>query len=446
MKNEQTALQLFSSDTTDRVVVAAPQLEPPLLHAAAGIRYGDQKNMWEADPNISNIDELWCVLEEILGRLAISDIRNCRLVSKKWNYLICSESFVGRVKSQHGIEGKLFIHDRFSAAEGMTLKFEDGETMYTENCGVIDLLYMRSPLILGSVHDLVLIADDENKKRLLILNASTRLWHRIADENPHGFEGLYGLGYSKAEADYKVVEVFQELGEDTNESMTSANFFSLRSDTWTKRNYPEFTTLLSKSVGCLHGQMYFCDSKYDTLITFDLSSGDFGSIPLPLSLRGQRLTFGVTREKLISGFINVREVLLICSYNREEGRSSLWRLRKDKEGDRFENLALLGDDRIFQPLSYLLGDPNMILLLQDRRAIQVYNVVDKSTTEVYRDGGTEEGETGGIDAIGFYDTKVSAPIDDEIFMIQRSGTKRKYGPVVIPNKLPKSAMKKTKQD
>lgn len=43
MKNEQTALQLFSSDTTDRVVVAAPQLEPPLLHAAAGIRYGDQK-------------------------------------------------------------------------------------------------------------------------------------------------------------------------------------------------------------------------------------------------------------------------------------------------------------------------------------------------------------------------------------------------------------------
>lgn len=189
------------------------------------------------------------------------------------------------------------------------------------------------------------------------------------------------MGYSKAEADYKVVEVFQELGEDTNESMTSANFFSLRSDTWTKRNYPEFTTLLSKSVGCLHGQMYFCDSKYDTLITFDLSSGDFGSIPLPLSLRGQRLTFGVTREKLISGFINVREVLLICSYNREEGRSSLWRLRKDKEGDRFENLALLGDDRIFQPLSYLLGDPNMILLLQDRRAIQVYNVVDKSTTE-----------------------------------------------------------------
>lgn len=120
--------------------------------------------MWEADPNISNIDKLWCVLEEILGRLAISDIRNCRLVSKKWNYLICSESFVGRVKSQHGIEGKLFIHDRFSAAEGMTLKFEDGETMYTENCGVIDLLYMRSPLILGSVHDLVLIADDENKK------------------------------------------------------------------------------------------------------------------------------------------------------------------------------------------------------------------------------------------------------------------------------------------
>lgn len=43
MKNEQTALQPFSSDTIDRVVVAAPQLEPPLLHAAAGIRYGNQK-------------------------------------------------------------------------------------------------------------------------------------------------------------------------------------------------------------------------------------------------------------------------------------------------------------------------------------------------------------------------------------------------------------------
>lgn len=107
---------------------------------------------------------------------------------------------------------------------------------------------------------------------------------------------------------------------------------------------------------------------------------------------------------------------MLLSHNRRDDISSLWRLRKEKDGNIFENLAVWGNEWQQQPLSYMLGDPDMILLLQDRRAIQVYNVVQQSRTEIYNDG-TEEEERGGIAAIGFYDTTVSAPLQEEIVTI-----------------------------
>nr|XP_011464894.1 PREDICTED: F-box/LRR-repeat/kelch-repeat protein At2g27520-like [Fragaria vesca subsp. vesca] len=314
------------------------------------------------------------VFEEIIIRLPIPDINQCKLVCKAWCQKIKDVNFVRRVKAEHGTKTKVCVHANYTnPADVLTLKVDDEQTITTETY-VAPLLSVDSPRIIGSVLDIVLICSEgKNQDYLYMLNPINQTCRRIADECPQASGQLYGFGYNKVEGDYLIVKVVQQVADDEFEQHTCAFIFSLQRETWRRKRLRNFKLGLSQYVGSYGERLYFCDFLCENLVTFDLSMEDIKLIPLPPELEGQVLTFGVARERL--GLVEAIELLLICCRNPGDGTSSLWRLKKKNSVDLFENLAVWDDLRVLRSLSYLSGDPNRILLLEDRRVIQVYNMV-----------------------------------------------------------------------
>lgn len=339
---------------------------------------------------------MYCLMNEIFGRLPVKQLAQWKIVSKEWNKMI-KENLAHRCLSSVFVT-TLEHPDRVAA-----IRFYCENECCIEKFEVPALRTLEFPIsILGSCHDLVCIGD-KGQNTILVINPSKKLYWQIEEEETEEI-GDYGFGFDKVNDDYKIIKIYSVFIENYVE--THAIVYSVKESGWRKINFPHLEICCDSCAGFLDPKVYWHDKSKDSLITFDLSIQDFDTIKLPEALQqddDRSINFGVVRE-LPSA--EGTEILLACSYEfenwGEKKFSELWKITK---ANQFEKMAtLVHNDGVMWPLCYHHSQM-IIVVLEAHRKIKLYNLVDNSETHILCFGSLFDYPK--IAAIGFLDNLLS---------------------------------------
>ncbi|CAN0897156.1 F-box protein CPR1 [Linum grandiflorum] len=278
------------------------------------------------------------LMANILLRLRVKDLVNCRRVSKQWLSIIDDPHFI-RSQLECALStnsnSALFVHDMESFSYSRVVywkhKYADINSFFSTHPTRYEPT--EKPVLIGSCHGLVCFAlSNHPRADLRIMNPSTGECHTLKSNLNPSNEGdtlgrrAYGFGYDELSDDYKVVRILRtkRYDPDIKRSYT-AEIYGVRSkgffmtiplpDANWANNY------IGKSMGVFcRGSLHWCTRNSDTvehvIHAIDLVSNTYRQLHLPGTT-----TFGQS-WRMNLGIVDRR--LCLCSYLRDEMKIGIW--------------------------------------------------------------------------------------------------------------------------
>ncbi|CAN0897113.1 F-box protein CPR1 [Linum grandiflorum] len=279
-------------------------------------------------------------MADILLRLRVKDLVNCRRVSKQWRSIIDDPHFIGsqlECALSNPSNSTLFLHDRKTQTQFWKPKNASDISLFFSNPTGNEPSFGR---LIGSCHGLVCFSLSNHPRNpdFVILNPSTR--ERYTLTNPSKEVGRIGnklkacgFGYDELLDDYKVVRILETRSDDfynMNPSYT-AEIYGVRSKGF-------FTTIplpttdwryhISMSMGVFFGSSlhWVTSSKVFGYVVhaIDLVSNTYRRQPLPKIGSGRRIYL------YNLGIVDMR--LCICGIlSNHKRKIGIWDVREESE-------------------------------------------------------------------------------------------------------------------
>ncbi|KAJ8763337.1 hypothetical protein K2173_002220 [Erythroxylum novogranatense] len=283
----------------------------------------------------NNIDQE--LLVEILKRLAVKLLVQCRCVSKSWYFLISSPSFISAhtrytLESNRSTKFLLRHYNWNSKKENYTLHPDD-DKKGNSFCECQELAfpfksYSQYFEIVGSCNGLLCLSDTyaTNARTIILWNPTISKWMTLPMPNvnlDHAYMFVLGFGFDAKINDYKVVRIVYGMGDEGRKVVAApkVELYELGKNAWRNVNVSKslryVTSELSLQVflnGAVHWIGYNPSGAYNDfgdlgLVLFDMSDEIFREQKLPESVVGLSvldLSIGVSRQ-----------LLFLIQYNRK---------------------------------------------------------------------------------------------------------------------------------
>ncbi|CAN0897155.1 F-box protein CPR1 [Linum grandiflorum] len=335
------------------------------------------------------------IMVDILLRLRVKDLVNCRRVSKQWLSIIDDPDFVHR--QLHGslsTNSILFLQDRVSA-----------KVFYWKQQSHDDIgssFFLSDPTeyeptqklqLIGSCHSFVCfsILNHSPSPDFLILNPSTGERHQLTSNPSKEGDELkaYGFGYDELSDDYKVVRILQTERSGDYDDPHIAEIYGVRSNCfyriplpfadWTN-NY--FTNLM----GVIYGSsLHWCNlntnvRKY-VIHTIDIVSNTYRKLHLPLTTFGNHYWIRIFNLSVVDG------CLCLLALRSDERKIGIWVMEEYGNSESWNRICCIPQDVVQQSTScpyavtYLGHNGDKILLMIDWHMVVLYDRAKKNVDE-----------------------------------------------------------------
>ncbi|KAL8107588.1 hypothetical protein AgCh_024123 [Apium graveolens] len=232
------------------------------------------------------------LVDEILCRLPVKPLLQCRCVSKGWCSLIDSNAFVKKHLKKTlecNIGGGIIINagsDKFYLADFDSL--DDPSASVVRINDPIKTLLVDSHFV-GASNGLICVFKNEMKD-VFLFNPTTKKSRKIANsppEFPTSFtpieSSMCGFGYDEVNDDYKVLKIAECYSRFRG---IVAIVYSLKTNAWTRiQNVPEVCFTSNRGIfasGSLHWTaMRSPTNCKDLIVGFDLELQQFKEVPFP---------------------------------------------------------------------------------------------------------------------------------------------------------------------
>ncbi|XP_076918958.1 putative F-box protein At1g47790 [Bidens hawaiensis] len=268
---------------------------------------------------------------EIIKRLLpVKSLIRFRTVSKQWKSLIDSSTFI----ADHSVNQAQPHH--------LLITYKDVSSYQEKYVSIVDddsfPLYKFSPtvpptvklasytLMLDCSHGLVCLHSfDMDRKTLILVMWNPSIRKSIGIMLPYEFNAI-GFGVCPKTSDVKIVKMTRDSGNWLAEVLTLSSR-AWRSVSW---NLPykslEFTYSQVVIIdGVIHWQAYDTATRNYRIISFDLTSEEFGEVDLPDALARPRKVLGPSIYKL-------DESLAVLNYREDDagkGACDVWKILKN---------------------------------------------------------------------------------------------------------------------
>ncbi|XP_047309300.1 F-box/kelch-repeat protein At3g23880-like [Impatiens glandulifera] len=333
------------------------------------------------------------MITEILSRLPVKSLLQCRCVSISWNALIANPIFVKKHLKASQNQAQLLMR-RVLDCDVKSYYISD---ILNEECPIahsLDFsiipsnsdLCMTEIWIMGSCNGLVCVAIDEVE--ILLWNPSIRksktlpscgLKKRTSLSIPSQFFA-YGFGYDERNSDYKVIVIKSNSKKFTGPFSNEIKIYGLKSGSWRKvKNYPQFCPLGERGMfvsGSLHwgASMETGINNYQGILTFDLTEETFSEISQPC--------FG---EGILDSLVGVLSGCLCMLFNYGGKKFDLWIMKDYGKTESWTKLfSLPFPNRIdFHSFTPLYISKKNEILMQLGKQLVLFNLENKVVTISY---------------------------------------------------------------
>ncbi|KAG5602020.1 hypothetical protein H5410_033390 [Solanum commersonii] len=228
------------------------------------------------------------LITDILSRLPVKSLLQCRCVSKSWLSLICSPEFI-KTHLSLAANNKDYIHHRVLLRVSPSecgLKNYSLRSLLDES--VVDSSDMNYPVenhcgrfwTVGSVNGLICVSG------LFLWNPSIRKYKMLPTEKRFYSDMVtYGFGYDEIHDDYKVVRV-RSTCQHQNKHYNEFEVYSLKSDSWRSIHCLKNELLFTEVGKFVNGKLHWatCDGHFHegwSISSIDLSCEEWGVVELP---------------------------------------------------------------------------------------------------------------------------------------------------------------------
>ncbi|CAN0897154.1 F-box protein CPR1 [Linum grandiflorum] len=330
------------------------------------------------------------ITADILLRLRVKDLVNCRRVSKQWLSIIDDPHFIrdklGRSLSSNSSNSAiLFLQNRISSKVHFWKQSHDIISSF------FSTRYERSKkleVMMGSCHGLVCFAySDHPRANLRIINPSTGERHTLIT-NPSKEAGrrdyiliAFGFGYDELSDDYKVVRIL----ETRSDHSYIAEIYGVRSNGFYRLPLPIVDGRdngFRNFGGVFYGNsLHWCSwdntVRQHAIHAIDIVSNTYRKLHLP------ETTFGNQIRCLNVGVVDRR--LCLCGFHWEEGKIRIWVMEEYGNSESWNRIYCFQNRCLnLSPLSAITpvgSDGDKILLILDRHTFLWYDPTKSKVDE-----------------------------------------------------------------
>ncbi|XP_024978952.1 F-box/kelch-repeat protein At3g23880-like [Cynara cardunculus var. scolymus] len=249
------------------------------------------------------------LIVEIFERLPPKSLLRFTSLSKSWfSHIVCpnfiSNHALRAAKNPQKLLIRHLTYFNKHVQNFYTLHSEDRLPL-TSRDGYIGITPLDFPgynfHIVGSCNGIICLYDHEIHK-ITLWNPSIRRkltlphHHSLRDFSSNGPQVAIGFAFDLATFDYKIVKIsYTTYGRDAPES----SIYTINTGVWRVIAFPT-TPLNNVSLACfVNGALYWLVAEPGSIMSFDLSTEVFGTIPLP------EPSWEVTQLTIIKGYLAV---------------------------------------------------------------------------------------------------------------------------------------------
>ncbi|XP_009622437.1 F-box/kelch-repeat protein At3g06240-like [Nicotiana tomentosiformis] len=350
---------------------------PPNRRIRKGKRVVKQsKQMDIVDKQATGIHFHEEIIIQILIRLPMRPLHQCKCVSKSWAALISDPYF----KMKH-------LNHAMSNQNSQKLLIcqpcpKDGTVcFYRSSLSSVDVEKLDFPvncrarcckmLCCSNGLSLVLVFVPDEVEQLFLWNPSTG--ESIILPNPqfppeHPSLSIYGLGYDSTSDGFKILKI------DVDKPY-STQVLALKSGSWQKIDYPRnIDNLFSgmDSLAFVHGAFHWIGlSVYHSIVSFNISNEVYGEIPLPDQMCHSCNRYVETGVSILGG--------MLCSYSscidvRGEGTFRIWVMKDYGVNESWIKLYTIRDGMFYSSIpKYRFADGEVLLYGTNFRCLGIGN-------------------------------------------------------------------------
>ncbi|CAN0897112.1 F-box/kelch-repeat protein At3g06240 [Linum grandiflorum] len=344
------------------------------------------------------------IMANILLRLRVKDLVNCRRVSKQLLSIIDDPHFIRTQREfAHSTNSNcaLFIYDRsgtyYLRVAMRKHKYDDINSFFSTQLANYELA--TESRLIGSCHGLVCFSFNQpDSLDFLVINPSTGERHTLANPSKdarrttHDELIVHGFGYDKLSDDYKVVRILQTWSDDSHieQSAFSAEIYGVRSkgflrtiplldSDWMDICFLNFTGVFFDS--SLHWCTWNSDNEENVIHAIDIVSNTYRRLHWP------ETTFGLLWHFNL-GIVDRR--LCLCDFGRDEN-ISIWVMEEYWNPESWIKIYCFQNELLRDLYITPLGsDGDKIFLLLNGRTFfwgdQTKNNVDGTTIDLSGEG------------------------------------------------------------
>ncbi|XP_047320861.1 F-box/kelch-repeat protein At3g23880-like [Impatiens glandulifera] len=346
------------------------------------------------------------IITEILSRLPVKSLLQCRCVSISWNALIADPIFVKKhLKASQNEEQLLMRWDRTSDVKSYYISDILNEECPNAHSLDFPIKPSKSDLwMIGSTNGLVCVVLDQAE--IFLWNPSTRISNKLPScgyKKRRSQFIAYGFGYDERNSDYKVIVINSKSKNLTGPFSTQIKIYGMKSGSWRKvKNYPQFCPLGDMGMfvnGTLHwgASMKTGIDNYRSILTFDLSEETFSEISQPCF-----------EGLIMDSLIGVLSGCLCMLFNCGEKKIDVWVMKeygKTESWTKLFTLPFLKSGMGFQCFRPLyISRKNEILMLFGEQMV-LFHLESKVVTVSYP--GIKNVHKRGLEALTYTESLVS---------------------------------------
>ncbi|CAN0897110.1 F-box protein CPR1 [Linum grandiflorum] len=336
------------------------------------------------------------ILVDILLRLKVKDLVNCKCVSKKWLSIIDDPHFIrsqlGRSLSTYS-NSILFIQQHGAFPTPLVLLYWKVEQSDTSSSFFSTVRSTQKLRLRGSCHGLLWFSrtDYDPRSDFVILNPSTGERHTLA--NPSKQAGItygtlmaYGLGYDNLSDDYKILRIFRTT--HVNPSHIIAEIYGVRSNCFYSipLAYADWNNNCSSSlIGVFYGRSlhwcnWNCNVSQHVIDAIDIVSNTYRKLHLPETTFGNRYRIQFVTVGVVDG------CLCLSAFHMDGREIGIWVMEEYGNSESWNRIYCILRDDVKLPVcpfnvTYLRRNGDKILLMIDWCILVSYDRAKKNVDE-----------------------------------------------------------------
>ncbi|KNA12349.1 hypothetical protein SOVF_126660 [Spinacia oleracea] len=358
------------------------------------------------------------MIAEVFLRLPAKSVGRFRCVSNRWNYLLTQPQFVKshlNLTKQHPTTEESLIlvsHDSmnsYSTQLNNAHHMFDKMTCFATKLTFDDHLFYPSYSLYGSCDGLILKVDYSNRKKLFLINPTTREFKELPSLpyalDPRICHTVYGLGYDSVKDDYRVV-VISHYDTHNNEIEPGCNemfvdVYSVGNGTWKRVDSSPYDHTISdfEAGAFVNGSIHWLarrtvDDSY-VIAAFDLREEKFRELPLPSLVDSDKHVVGDFDDEVEEDLVFDKLVSLggyLCGYPEflDNYQSiNAWIMKKYGVREFWTKIFVSDDPYLsFRPIC-LYKKKQMVLVMHEGNTdekLAIYNSEDGTLKDIVVDG------------------------------------------------------------